>query len=160
MRRRVPLALLLACIAGCAGPSGPPRLLEGNWARGVAACRAELFVRFEAQKVVALYDDTPTTLLKEVAYGASWPQGRAELTLTYTLPDRPGGVRGPRQRGVIVLEGLEQGRTLVRAQRFTDPETGALRAPLDPEDGALARALTLMRCDGPLMAAGLRGAGG
>lgn len=149
------LAATALMLGGCDLASrAAPRSLAGDWARGPGACAAGFVIRFEADRVVAEGPDGPFTLLSDVDYRPRDRGGRGGVTVQFALPSRKGGVSGAGGRGEVDLD-FNAGRLALRAERYLDLRTGAMRAPLTP--GVLSEALDLAPCGGQSFAADARG---
>jgi hypothetical protein len=115
---------------------------------------------FESDAVRLFDGEAETTLLAAPRFRVRRDEGVRIVEIRYRLPSRPGGVSAAAGRGVVVLAEQEDGALVHRGERFEDARTGAVWAPLNAEEAALAAAFPIIPCAGPAFDTGLRGAGG
>lgn len=138
------MARLLIALAGLALASGcsvsaPPAELQGLWSAGPAACAEGVGVRFNADAIVAAYQDQHEVLFArpryEVLAGESF-----RVRIEYKLPRRTGAPRVAGARGVLIVSQAEDGRLAAESHALMDGRTGAARLRMrdDPATSLLA----------------------
>lgn len=144
----------LAGLAACAGRA-PPQELRGLWSVGQAACEAGVGVRFEPDRIAAVYADQREVLFAHPSYDADKAGDEFRVRIEYELPRPPGGAVSLGAHGVLVLERGEGGYLKPMTHALVDPRTGSVRMRIEG-DPALA-ALALRPCGAHPWLEGLRG---
>lgn len=146
--------ICLPALAGCAGRAPPPEL-RGLWSVGEAACDAGVGVRFEHDRIAAVYADQREVLFAHPTYRADQSSDDFRVRIEYQLPRPPGGAVSLGAHGVLVLARGADGYLKPMTHALIDPRTGSVRMRIEG-DPALA-ALALRPCGAHPWREALRG---
>lgn len=120
------LAASILALGSC-GSDGPPAELSGLWSAGPAACAAGMGVRFEGDKIDAVYDGERETLFERPRYRVEARGEQFRVRVLYDLPHQAGGVESAGAYGVLVLARDKDGWLRSASHNLIDARTGTAR---------------------------------
>lgn len=144
MQRATALLFLLCLAPSCAAPARPPPELDGLWSAGPAACAAGVGVRFNADAIEVVYEDSTETLFDRPRYKLESIGDTFRVRITYELPRVTGGARVAGAHGVVVLARQPDGGLAPVTHSIVDARTGSARLRIANDPAVTA--LTLSPC--------------